>query len=71
MSRKMEYGEIKQRRGDFSINMCSIRPIIGGRYHEVRIHPTQEISSSGTVAPLQYPTDNEMAILNQNQKYRC
>ena len=40
MSRKMEYGKVKQRRGDFSINMCSIRSIIWGRYHEVRIHPT-------------------------------
>ena len=47
MSRKMEYGEIKQRRGDFSINMCSIRPIIWGRYHEVRIHPTQEFRVQG------------------------
>ena len=47
MSRKMEYGKVKQRRGDFSINMCSIRSIIWGRYHEVRIHPTQEFRVQG------------------------
>jgi len=47
MSRKPEYGKVKQRRGDFSINMCSIRSIIWGRYHEVRIHPTQEFRVQG------------------------
>ena len=47
MSRKPKYGKIKQRRGDFSINMCSIRPIIWGRYYEVRIHSTKEFRVQG------------------------
>ena len=47
MSRKNEYGEIKQRRGDFSINMCSIHLTIWGRYHEVRINSTKEFRVQG------------------------